>query len=226
MKIIERYPYPALSSETQSNGSRKYLTPTGALPSVTTILSATKDMTALKEWRARVGDATADRESREAANLGNLMHDHLERHILGQERRGGNNVIHKMARNMADEIINRGLGHVEEVWGVEAKLYFPHAYAGTSDLIGTYKGVPSIMDYKNSKKIKKREWIEDYFIQGAAYALAHNELYGTDIRQIVIFMASRELDFETFIVDESEFDVYTAQWIERMEQFFNIEGAE
>ena len=125
---------------------------------------------------------------------------------------------------MAANVINRGLDKVDEVWGVEIPLYFPQAYAGRSDLIGVYQGQPAIMDFKNSKKIKKREWIEDYFMQGAAYALAHNELYETKIRQVVIFMASRDMKYETFVVEGEEFDHFAAEWINRLAQY--MEAAE
>ena len=100
-------------------------------------------------------------------------------------------------------------------------MYFPQAYAGRSDLIGVYQGQPAIMDFKNAKKIKKREWIEDYFMQGAAYALAHNELYETKIRQVVIFMASRDMKYETFVVEDEEFDYYAAAWIDRLAQYMD-----
>lgn len=222
MIINEKYAYQELKSETQKNGKRHYVSPEGhRLPSVTTILSATKDMTGLDEWRKRIGDKAADTIIREAINCGNLLHDELEKYILGMERNPGGNLIRKMARQMADMVINEGLVHVNEVWGVEIALYFPSAYAGRSDLIGEFKGVPSIMDFKNSKKIKKREWIEDYWMQGCAYSLAHNELFDTNIRQVVIMMASREdMKYETFILNGSEFDHYCNMWIERVEQFF------
>lgn len=221
MILNERYDYIDLNSETQKNGKRHYISPDGQrLSSVTTILSATKDMTVLDAWRKRIGNEAADRQVKEAVNVGNLLHSELEKHILGMDRMKGSNLIRKLARKMADNVIEQGLVHVNEVWGVEVPLYFPHAYAGRSDLIGEYKGIPSIMDFKNSKKIKKREWIEDYLLQGTAYALAHNELFETNIRQVVIFMASRDLDYKTFILEGNEFDQHCDMWIDRLEQFY------
>ncbi len=223
--INERFTYAEFDAFTADNGVRHYATPDGFhLPSVTTILSATKDMTGLDAWRKRIGDAQADKEIRDAINVGNLLHEYLERHVLGMEQRTGGNLIHTMVRQMAANVINRGLDKVDEVWGVEIPLYFPQAYAGRSDLIGVYQGQPAIMDFKNSKKIKKREWIEDYFMQGAAYALAHNELYETKIRQVVIFMASRDMKYETFVVEGEEFDHFAAEWINRLAQY--MEAAE
>ena len=224
MILNEKFNYTDLKSETQKNGKRHYVSPEGQrLSSVTTILSATKDMTALDAWRKRIGDDAADKQVKEAINVGNLLHNELERYILGMERNSGGNLIRKMARQMADNVINRGLVHVNEVWGVEVPLYFPHAYAGRSDLIGEYKGIPSIIDFKNSKKIKKREWIEDYMLQGTAYALAHNELFETNIRQVVIMMAARDMTYETFILEGNEFDQHCDLWLARLEQFFETQ---
>ena len=225
IKIVEKYTYAEFEAITADNGVRHYATPDGYhLPSVTTILSATKDMSGLDAWRQRIGNEQADKEIRDAINVGNLLHEYLERHVLGMEQRKGGNLIHAMVRQMAASVINRGLNKVDEVWGVEIPLYFPQAYAGRSDLIGVYEGKPAIMDFKNAKKIKKREWIEDYFMQGAAYALAHNQLYETHIRQVVIFMASRDMKFETFVVEGEEFDHYAAEWINRLAQY--MEAAE
>ena len=227
MDIIERFDYIDLDSVTHKDGRRHYITPDGQkLDSVTTILSATKDMTGLNEWRQRVGNERADREVKEAIGVGKLMHDHIEKHILGVERKRKSNLVHSLAYDMAENIINRGLVHCDEIWGVEVALYFPHAYAGRSDLIGVWKGKPSIMDHKNAKKIKKREWLEDYFLQGVAYATAHNELYDTNINQVTIFMSSRDLSYETFILEGNEFHDYCDMWIRRLEQHFESKEKE
>lgn len=220
--IIERYEYPVYEKETDPNGNRQYITPSGNLTSVTTILSATKDMTVLDAWRERIGDEEADRQIKVATSAGNLMHESVENFLLGVPRKNGSNMIHKMARKMADNIINRGIVNVDEVWGVEVPLYFPHAYAGTTDLVGVYNGAPAIMDHKNAKKIKKREWIEDYFMQGAAYSLAHNELYNTNIKQVVIFMSSRDYNYQTFIIEGNEYLEYCDKWIKKLDDYFNL----
>lgn len=224
MKIVDKFPYTELDSVTSDDGKRYYISPEGHhLDSVTTILSATKDMTVLTAWRERIGDKEADRQVKEAQNVGNLLHNNVERYILGMERKRKSNMIHSLAYDMAENIINQGLVFCDEVWGVEIPLYFPSAYAGRSDLIGVWKGQPCIMDHKNSKKIKKREWLDDYFTQLAAYALAHNEMFGTKIRQGVIFMSARDLAYETFVLEGNEFDKYTDKWIARLEQYFEIQ---
>lgn len=206
-----------------NSGGRLYVTPNGSsVPSVTTVLSATADKTALIAWRNRVGNAEADRISKESTNLGTLVHKHVENHILGEDRPSGNNEIHIIARKMSDLIIEQGLRDVDEVWGMEANLYSPNLYAGTTDLVGLYRQRPSIMDHKTAKKMKKTEWLEDYFIQTCAYAIAHNELYGTDIKQGVLFMASREYEYNTFVIEGQAFEHYSNLWLERLDRYYTI----
>lgn len=206
-----------------NSGGRLYVTPNGSsVPSVTTVLSATADKTALIAWRNRVGNAEADRISKESTNLGTLVHKHVENHILGISRPSGNNEIHIIARKMSDLIIEQGLKDVNEVWGMEANLYSPNLYAGTTDLVGVYRQRPSIMDHKTAKKMKKTEWLEDYFIQTCAYAIAHNELYGTDIKQGVLFMASREYEYSTFVIEGRDFEHYSNLWLERLDRYYTI----
>ena len=153
------------------------------------------------------------------------MHEHLECHIQNIERPRGTNLVRQMARKMADTIINGGLQDMDEVWGIESPLYYPGKWAGTADLIGVYKGQPAICDYKTASKMKTAEMITDYFLQGCAYALAHNILYGTNIRAVVIFMVSRDLQHKTFVVDGEEFDKYLAMWEARVEKFYSQQAA-
>ena len=203
--------------------SRLYATPDGSrVPSVTTILSATADKTFLIEWKKRVGEAEAQRISTESAGLGTLVHKHIENFIEGIERPPGSTPIHQMARSMSDQVIEKGLSGVDEVWGMEASLYYPGLYAGTTDLCGVYKGKPSIMDHKTAKKMKKPEWMQDYFIQTTAYALAHNEVHGTDIQQGVLFMVDRENQYQTFIIEGAEFKHYSDLWLQRVEQYYKL----
>jgi hypothetical protein len=203
--------------------SRLYATPDGSrVPSVTTILSSTADKTFLNEWKKRVGEAEAQRISTESAGLGTLVHKHIENFIEGIERPPGSTPIHQMARAMSDQVIEKGLVGVDEVWGMEASLYYPGLYAGTTDLCGVYKGRPSIMDHKTAKKMKKPEWMQDYFIQTTAYALAHNEVHGTDIQQGVLFMVDRENQYQTFIIEGAEFKHYSDLWLQRVEQYYKL----
>ena len=204
----------------ESNGSRLYETPAGKVASVTTILDGTKDKTHLMEWRKRVGDAEANRISKEAAGLGTLMHTHLENYVIGKPRPTGNNTVQVMATAMADTMIREAFVNVDEVWGIEAALYYPGLYAGTSDMIGIWQGKPAIIDHKTTNKPKKKEWIEDYFLQCCAYALAHNEVHGTDIRTCAINIIDREAKLQSFVIEGNEFDHYCVEWTKRVDQFY------
>lgn len=203
------------------NGSRHYLTESGrAVPSVTTILSATKDMTHLKAWRDRVGEEKAAEITRESTGLGTTMHSHLENHILGKPRPGGTNLGRVMAQRMADVIIEQGLCDVEEVWGTEVPLIYDTIWAGTTDLVGVHKGEPAIMDFKNTIRPKKREYIDDYRLQMTAYAGAHNLTFGTNISKLVIFMVSRDLQYQEFVWDLSDWEQNWQDWVSRVEQYY------
>ncbi len=200
---------------------RVYLTPDGeSLPSVTTILSATKDMTALNEWKKRVGEAKAQQITTEAAGVGTAMHSNLERFIAGMERMPGKNPVHVQANSMADQIIINGLSQVNEVWAMEQSLYFPGLYSGTTDLVAVYKDNPSVCDYKQTNKPKKAEWVEDYFLQLVAYILAHNEVYGTDIREGHIFMCSRNCEYQQFDLWPQDFNKYQDMWLNKVEEYY------
>jgi len=222
--FIERFQY--LNAEQINDPvtrKRVYQTPDGEkLPSVTTILSATKDQTHLIEWRKRVGEERARQITTEAAGVGTAMHANLERFIAGLERQPGNNPVHVQANSMANVIIENGLNDVDEVWAMEQSLYFPGLYSGTTDLVGVYKGEPAVMDYKQTNKPKKEEWVEDYKIQLVAYILAHNEVYGTDIRRGVVFMCSRNCEYQQFEVTPDDFDYWQEEWLKKVEQYYGL----
>lgn len=221
MIINKLYEYPVLEQINGNDGKRHYICPnTGAyLPSVTTVLDETADKTFLIEWAKRVGETKAEQIRNEAAGLGTLLHEHMENHIQNIPRPKGSNLVRQMAERMADTIIQRGLPGLQEIWGIESRLYYPGLYAGTTDLVGIYEGVPAIMDYKNTKKMKKRDMLENYFDQTVAYALAHNAMFDTNIRKGVIFMVARDLQYETFILEGSEFDKHEVLFLKRLEKY-------
>ena len=221
--LNQKYDYPALRRETQKNGKRQYVGESGKpVPSVTTVLSDTVDKTALLNWRKRVGEEEANRVSRESAGLGTKVHNAIEKYILQEEYEiKGNNFISVMAESMTNEMINNGLSKVDELWGVEVGLIAEGLYAGTSDAIGIYEGEDAIIDFKTSKKIKPRKWIEDYFMQGCAYALAHNEMMGTEIRKVVILMVDRDSNFKEYTIKDEEFDAYCDKWSDRLADYYN-----
>src|ERR1044072_7908049 len=210
MTLFSVYQYQPLERHTEPSGDRHYVSPNGdKLSSVTTILSNTGEpKKQLIEWRERVGDRKAEQEKQEAVRLGSLMHTHWERYILGAPRPGGNNYGRLLAERMADQIIHRGLVHIDEVWGSEVMLYTPRLFAGTTDLVGCYKGEPAIIDFKTAKKLRSRDMIEDYFVQLGTYGIAHDELYDTRIQTGVIFMVSRDCQFQEFVVEREDFKAY------------------
>jgi len=222
--FVERFQYKACQQINDPvTRKRVYLTPDGEkLPSVTTILSATKDMTHLNEWRDKVGHAKAQQITTEAAGVGTAMHGNLERFLCGLERQPGNNPVHVQANKMADVIIDNGLSKMNEVWAMEQSLYFPGLYSGTTDLVGVYEGEPAVCDHKQTNKPKKAEWVEDYYIQLVAYILAHNEVYKTDIRRGVIFMCSRDLQYQQFDLTKDTFNKYEDMWLKKVEEYYAL----
>ena len=218
--LVKKFDYYNLQ-RTTIEGKRHYLDNTGKpVPSVTTVLSHLKDMTGLNKWKKRVGNQEAQRIVTESANIGTITHKHLECFIEGVDRPSGSNLIYQQAKQLSDIIIENGMSSVNEVWAIEQSLCFPGLYAGTADMICTYKGEPMIGDFKTSRQVKKREWIEDYFMQCAAYALAHNELYNTDISAGLIFIVSHSGEYQEFTVKGEEFKKYTDMWLDKVEQYY------
>ena len=196
MKLIKKYDYSALKRE--DGESRLYLTPDGeSLPSVTTILSKTKDKSFLKKWRNRVGEKEAEKIMRESAQIGTALHLYIER-LVNKQGYKDLTKIGQIAQKMAKVIIKEGLKDITDVWGSEVHLYYPGKYAGTADMVALYQGRPAIIDFKQANRPKKREWVQDYLMQLSAYAMAHNKLFNTEIDQGVIFMCSRDLTFQKF----------------------------
>jgi genome maintenance exonuclease 1 len=220
--FIERFQYKNCKQVNDPvTRKRVYQTPDGeTLPSVTTILSSTKDMTALNEWRNRIGWDKAQQITNEAAGIGTAMHANLERFIAGLQRQPGNNPVHVQANKMADVIIENGLKDMSEIWAMEQSLYFPGLYSGTTDLVGVYKGNPSVCDYKQTNKPKKEEWIDDYKIQLVAYIMAHNEVYGTTINEGHVFMCSRDLQYQQFDLWPDEFNHWQNQWLDKVQEYY------
>jgi len=222
--LIEKYNYTKLARD-ESTGKRLYATPEGhKVPSVTTILDKTKpaeSRIALANWRKAVGEKKAQEITTEAANRGTRMHKYLEDYVTqGFLSDPGSNPFSQQSHKMADCIIKQGFGPVTEVWGNEVPLYFPELYAGTTDCVGVHNGEQSILDYKQTNKPKKLEYIEDYFIQLTAYALAHNEIHGTNIRKGVILMCSKDFEYQEFILEPKDFDYWTEGWCKRVEQYY------
>ena len=218
--IQKKFDYQPIQRK-QVEGRRLYATPDGnAVASVTTILDATKDKTHLIAWRKRVGEKKAQEIVTEAAGVGTRMHKYLEDYIeTGEWSEPGSNPYAQQAHSMAKVIKDNVMDDVE-VWGSEVNLYMPQMYAGTTDLVGTYKGQPAIMDFKQTNKPKKVEWVVDYFLQLVAYAEAHNEVYGTNIREGHVFMCSRAGEYQQFDVWPDEYEEWRQEWYNRVYQYY------
>ena len=203
MQLIKKYNYADLKR--QDGAVRLYLTPDGeSLPSVTTVLSKTKDKSGLDRWRKRVGEKTAEKIIADSARIGTALHLYIEHYVNGHGYKDLTDVG-KKAQTMAQVIIDEGLKDVTEIWGSEVHLYYPGKYAGTTDMVGLYKGRPAIIDFKQTNKPKKREWVQDFLMQLAAYAHAHNNLFNTEIDQGVVLMCSRDLLFQRFEITGENF---------------------
>jgi genome maintenance exonuclease 1 len=189
------------------------------MPGVTRILSDTKDRTHLDSWAERVGESEAERIKNEAATVGTHMHNVVERLLLNRDLPAPRTWLQVKGYRMGYKLIETFFPHVNEVWGTEAQLYYPFRYAGTTDCVGVYKGNPSIIDFKQTNRMKPRKWIEDYFIQLAAYACAHNAVHGTEINHGVIMMVAQDNEVQEFVTCGREFDGYKDKWWQRVEQF-------
>jgi len=221
LKWNKQFNYPK-TVRSSVDGVRKYSIGQEKLPSVTTIISSTQDAdkTAnLAKWKLKVGDVEAERIKNTAALRGTAMHTYLEHYV-----KGGNVLdltdLGREARSMGEVIIKKGLPDMDEVWGVETTLFYPGLYAGQTDMCGVYQGRESIIDFKQSNKPKRAEWIGDYKLQLAAYATAHDQVYGTSIEQGVILMCTPDNFFQRFIVNGSEFREYKWKWLQKISDYY------
>ena len=221
MKWNKLYHYPP-STRSPTDGLRTYDVGNEKLPSVTTILGATKSKAAqesIANWQAKVGMEQATRIKEQAASRGTNMHKHLEAHILGE---GYLDLTPegKIAKGMSDVIIAKGFNDLQEIWGSEVVVHYPGLYAGATDVVGVYDYEDSIIDFKQSNKPKRKEWIQDYFMQLGAYAMAHNYVHKTEITQGVILMCTPDNYFQKFQVKGKEFIKYQHQFLGKVDKYY------
>ena len=217
-----KYSYPNLE-RVEENDMRFYKDSNNDLvPSVTTVLDATGDKSGITQWRRKVGPAQADAIVQESTLIGSAVHEAIENYLLGKswsnftdDRNGF------LAKSISSKFISSCLNGIDEVWGLESGLILDGLYAGTADCIGVYKGLPAIIDFKTAKKLKRKDWIEDYFLQCSAYANAHNVMFETSISDLVILMVDRDLLFKEFHIKKDEFSLYTDKWKKRLIKFHN-----
>ena len=223
MKWNKLYKYPK-SSRSLVEGNRHYDISNEKLPSVTTIISLTQSeekKQSLEQWRKRVGEQEAENIKNTAATRGTLMHSFLEYYVRGEKLLDTTDEG-KVASGMGQVIIDQGLKDMEEVWGSEVTLFYPGLYAGSTDLCGVYGGRESIVDFKQTNKPKRREWIEDYFVQLGAYAMAHDVVYKTCVDQGVILMCSKDGYFQKFTSNGKEFTSYKHKFLAKVDQYYKL----
>jgi len=227
MKRNSSYRYPKTVRE-MVEGQRHYILNEEKLPSVTTILSATQSAEkreSLAKWRERVGEAEATRIVDSAGARGTAMHKILEKYILG-EGYLDETTVGKQAHNMALQVIQSGLSNLTEYYGTECTLYYPGLYAGQTDLVAIHKGEDAIIDFKQTNKPKRREWIEDYCLQLAAYAMAHNFIYKTKITKGVVMMCSKDNYYQEFVIEGAEFQKYKHNFLRRVDEYYKTRSKE
>ena len=221
MKRNNCYKYPKTQRE-KIEGKRHYVFDKEKLPSVTTILDITQPAEkreSLAAWRAREGEERAARIMSESATRGTAMHKILEKYVLEEGYLDETNVG-KQAHNMALQVIQRGLCNMTEFYGTECTLYYPGLYAGQTDLVGIHKGQDAIIDFKQTNKPKRKEWIGDYCLQLAAYAMAHNMLFNTKITKGVIMMCSKDNYYQEFVIEGLEFQKHMHNFLRRVDEYY------
>jgi len=222
LKKSNRYNYLQGKQITdEESGSRVYDFQGVRLPSVTTILAKTKNQEYLTAWKNKVGHEKAESIKNISSSRGTAMHKFLESHIQGV---GYDDLteIGCQAKPMAEKIIEMGLTPIEEYYGSEVMLHYPGLYAGSTDLVCVHNGLETIVDFKQANRPKKEEWIEDYFIQIAAYAMAHDAYYDSTIRQGVIMICTPDLYYQEFKIQDAELRSWKHKWLKRLDMYHEI----
>ena len=217
MNRNEKYKYVQGSRSTE-HGSRTYQVAGEKLPSVTTILAKTKDQSYLTAWKQKVGNETAERIKNLSSKRGTAMHKFLESYVqgVGYDDLTG---IGQEAKPMAEKIIEVGLTPISEYYGSEVMLHYPGLYAGSTDLVCLHNSMETIVDFKQANRPKSKDWIEDYFLQIAAYAMAHDYVYRSEIRQGVIMICTPDLYYQEFKIQDAELRNWKHKWLARLDQY-------
>jgi len=220
IKHSEKYTYVDATRH-EDHGTRLYDVNGSRLPSVTTILGATKNQEFLKEWKAKVGEQEAERIKNLSSKRGTSMHKFLEHYVLGT---GYDDLtgLGQEAKSMAEKVIEIGLAPVEEYYGSEVTLYYPGLYAGSTDLVCLHNGAEAVVDFKQANRPKKKEWIEDYYMQIAAYAMAHDYVYKSQIRQGVIMVCTPDLYYQEFRITDHELRTWKHKFLKRLDMYHEL----
>ena len=220
MKKNNKYNYVD-ATRVEEHGSRTYDVLGARLPSVTTVLGKTKNQQFLTDWKAKVGEQEAERIKNLSSKRGTSMHKFLEHFILGT---GYDDLtgLGQEAKAMAEKVIDVGLTPIEEYYGSEVTLYYPGLYAGSTDLVCLHNGVESIVDFKQANRPKKKEWIEDYYLQIAAYAMAHDYVHNSKIQKGVIMVCTPDLYYQEFVIEGAELRQYKHMFLKRLDMYHDL----
>ena len=205
----------------EDSGNRVYDFNGSRLPSVTTVLNATKNQQFLKDWKAKVGEEAAERIKNLSSKRGTAMHKFLESYIEGV---GYDDLtpIGCEAKPMATKIIEVGLTPVSEYYGSEVMLHYPGLYAGSTDLVCLHNDLETIVDFKQANRPKKEEWIQDYYLQIAAYAMAHDYVYKSEIKQGVVMVCTPDLYYQEFKVSGADLRSYKHKFLKRLDMYHEL----
>ncbi len=189
---------------TTTSGSRVYETPDGTFPSITTVLGRKKAQF-FKEWRARIGEEEANKITTQATRRGTKVHKVVENYILNQEDYFEDSLPH--VREMFNTIKPHLDKNLDNIAGIEIPLWSKQlGVAGRCDCVADWKGQKAILDWKTSGKLKKREWVEEYFLQTTAYSIMFEERTKIPINNIVIVIAVENEEPQIF--EEKSFDYW------------------
>ena len=224
LKKLDRYNYLE-AKRIEEHGSRTYNVNGNRLPSVTTILSRTKDQTFINDWKAKVGEKKAEEIKNLSSKRGTSMHKYLENYILGKGYEDLTD-LGQESKRMAEKVIEVGLLPVSGYYGSEVTLHYPGLYAGSTDLVGVHNDMDTIIDFKQANRPKRAEWIEDYFLQIAAYAMAHDYVHGSKIRQGVIMVCTPDLYYQEFKVQDAELRQWKHKFLKRLNQYYDMKNDE
>ena len=218
MKKSNKYKYKRVERN-EDHGSRTYDVQRLKLPSVTTILDKTKDKTYLDRWKAKVGHEEAERIKNLSSKRGTSMHKFIEKHITGS---GYDDLteVGQQAKPMAQKIIDVGLTPVTEYYGSEVSLYYPGLYAGSTDLVCVHNDIDTIIDFKQANKPKREDWIDDYFLQIGAYAMAHDYVHGSNIQQGIILICTPDLYLQEFRFEGDRMRQYRHNFLKRLNEYY------
>ena len=222
MKKSDKYNYVDGRQINEDSG-RIYDVAGYRLPSVTSILSRTKDQQFIKDWKAKVGEKKAEEIKNLSSKRGTLMHKYLEHYVLGKGYEDLTE-LGQTTKKMANKVIEVGLTPVEGYYGSEITLYYPGLYAGTTDLVCIHNDMETIVDFKQSNRPKKKEWIDDYFLQSAAYAMAHDHVHDSKIRQCVIMICTPDLYFQEYRIQDHELREWKHRFLVRLDMYYNLKN--